>query len=244
MQLRFFDCYLKGDENGMRAVPPVRLEVRCDRTTVHEVRAENAWPLPSTRWTPLYLAGDGTLRASPSAQSSVAFDARSGFASFVRTFSRDTELTGPTVLHVRVSLEGCDDATLFAFVRKIDRKGANVPFEGSYGFGYDPVAKGRLRLSLRKTDPERSQPLRPFYPFDESQPLRPGEIVDATIEMLASATYFSAGESLQLDVRGRWLFSRPNIPIRGPAFYEHAPAGRIVLHYGADTNACLVVPVV
>ena len=27
-QQRFFDCFLKGEENGMRDVPPVRLEVR------------------------------------------------------------------------------------------------------------------------------------------------------------------------------------------------------------------------
>jgi len=37
----------------MLEVPPVRLEVRKDRDTIHAVRNEEAWPLPQTRWTDL-----------------------------------------------------------------------------------------------------------------------------------------------------------------------------------------------
>ncbi len=59
-QARFFDCLLKGEDNGMRQVPSVRLEI-------HAVRGERAWPIPGTRWTKLHLHGDGALREAPAA---------------------------------------------------------------------------------------------------------------------------------------------------------------------------------
>lgn len=243
LQRRFFDCFVKGEENGMRDVAPVRLEVRQDRETVHAVRGEAEWPLANAQWTPLVLSADGTLRANGDAVAgTVAFDARSGTASFVWTAPRDVEIVGPMALHVTVSLEGCDDATLFAFVRKIDAGGANVPFEGSYGFGYDVVAQGRLKLSLRALDPERSRAWRPVCPFDREQKLAPGELVRASIEILPSATFFAAGESLQLDLRGRWLYRHKFPPVLGAQFYEAGPPGRIVLHCGGETNAHLLVP--
>jgi predicted acyl esterase len=49
-QSRFFDYFLKSEQNGMLEVPPVRLEVREDRDTIREVRFEGEWPLPQTRW--------------------------------------------------------------------------------------------------------------------------------------------------------------------------------------------------
>ncbi|HTX60627.1 MAG TPA: CocE/NonD family hydrolase [Verrucomicrobiae bacterium] len=242
-QRRFFDCFLKGEENGMRAVPPVRLEVRSDRESVSSVRGETQWPLEGTRWTPLYLAGNGDLAASPAPlEETQAIDARSGTASFVWKPSRDVEICGPMMLQLGVSLEGCDDATLFAFVRKIDRNGVNVPFEGSYGFGYDVVAKGSLKLSLRALDEAKSSPWQPVYPFAAMQRLAPGEIVTVRVEILSSATLFRAGEALQLDVRGRWLYAHRNPPIRGAQFYETGPAGRIVLHLGGAGDAHLLVP--
>jgi predicted acyl esterase len=242
LQKRFFDCFLKGEENGMRELPAVRLEVRRDRTTVHAVRGEERWPLARTQWTALALGAGGTLGAERTRPGSVSIDARSGTASFVWTAPHDVEIAGPMTLYLTVSLEGCDDATLFAFVRKIDASGANVPFEGSYGFAYDVVAQGRLKLSLRALDAQRSEPWQPWYPFDRAQPVGPGQAVPAAIEILPSATFFAAGESLQLDVRGRWLYPLKFPPVLGSQFYESGARGRIVLSWGGETNSHLLVP--
>jgi uncharacterized protein len=95
-QSRFFDHFLKGTENGMPEVPRVRLEVREDRDTIHEVRPEEEWPLSRTRWTDLYLLADGSLSDAPATVSeTVAFDMRSGRAGFTWTVPEDTEVTGP-----------------------------------------------------------------------------------------------------------------------------------------------------
>src|SRR4029077_4058693 len=53
LQKRFFDHYLKGADNGWERQPRVLLQVRhVDRFVP---RAEDAWPIPRTRWTRLYL---------------------------------------------------------------------------------------------------------------------------------------------------------------------------------------------
>ena len=53
-QLRFFEHWLKGVDNGVMDEPPVRLWVRKGNGE-GEWRYEDAWPLPRTRWTKLHL---------------------------------------------------------------------------------------------------------------------------------------------------------------------------------------------
>jgi putative CocE/NonD family hydrolase len=66
LQLRWFDHYLKGLDNGVDREPPLDLFIMGD----NEWRQENEWPLARTRFTKFYLhsggaanttAGDGTL---------------------------------------------------------------------------------------------------------------------------------------------------------------------------------------
>ncbi|MES2089313.1 MAG: CocE/NonD family hydrolase, partial [Pseudomonadota bacterium] len=52
---RFFDCYVRGLDNGFQHQPRVRLEVRRTRDTVHQVRGAADWPLPETQWSLLHL---------------------------------------------------------------------------------------------------------------------------------------------------------------------------------------------
>ena len=53
-QLRFFDHWLKGIDNGVMAEPPVKLAIRKGRDEV-EWRFEHEWPLARTRWTKFYF---------------------------------------------------------------------------------------------------------------------------------------------------------------------------------------------
>jgi uncharacterized protein len=238
-QTRFFDCFVKGEENGMRDVPPVRLEVRTDRDTVHTIRSEAEWPLARTTWTKLFLSTNAELTNEPAPQTTrVTFGSRGDGTSFIWKVDRELELTGPMMLHLNVELEGSNDGTLFAGIRKI-ANGANVPFEGSYGFGYDLVTTGYLKVSLREQDAAHSQRWRPVYPFTHRQPLSPGEIVPLEIELQASSTHFNPGDELQLDIRGRWFFPIKNPIINGPQFYESLPPAKITIHC---TPSFLLIP--
>ena len=65
MQKRFFDCFLKGQENGMRETPRVRIEVR-DHFYDGRERYFDDFPVPETDYRPLYLrCANNSLNASP-----------------------------------------------------------------------------------------------------------------------------------------------------------------------------------
>jgi hypothetical protein len=53
-QLRFFDYWLKGIDNGVMKEPPVKLAIRKGRDEV-EWRYENEWPLKRTQWTKFHF---------------------------------------------------------------------------------------------------------------------------------------------------------------------------------------------
>ncbi|MCC7346203.1 MAG: CocE/NonD family hydrolase, partial [Variibacter sp.] len=53
-QIRFFDYWLKGIDNGIMAEPPVKLAIRKGKDEI-EWRQENEWPLARTQWTKFYF---------------------------------------------------------------------------------------------------------------------------------------------------------------------------------------------
>jgi len=86
-QIRFFDYWLKGIDNGVMDEPPVKLLIRRGGEGNHEWRHENEWPLARTEWTRFYLnarknrAGggeqpEGTLSTiAPKSRSSITYEA-------------------------------------------------------------------------------------------------------------------------------------------------------------------------
>jgi uncharacterized protein len=62
-QMRFFDYWLKGVDNGVMDEPPVKLVIRYggDKT---EWRYENEWPLKRTQWTKFYFDFSPTASAA------------------------------------------------------------------------------------------------------------------------------------------------------------------------------------
>lgn len=53
-QIRFFDYWLKGIDNGVMNEPPVKLAIRHGKDKI-EWRHENEWPLARTQWTKYYF---------------------------------------------------------------------------------------------------------------------------------------------------------------------------------------------
>jgi hypothetical protein len=243
-QARFFACFLKDEDNGMRDVPPIRLEVRDTGDAVAEIRGEREWPLARTQWTSLYLHADGTLGEKPAAAAAeISYDCARGTATFRWKVERDLELTGPMMLRLHVEARGVDDLLLFAGVRK-SRAGRELTFEGSFGFGRDLVTRGWLRASHRTLDPHRSTPYRPVHAHDRVDKLSSGEIVPVDLALLPSATTFRANDIVQLDIQGRYFFRRNPLVGQFPTGYEASTAGTAVLHIGGRYDAHLSVPIV
>ncbi|WP_255605960.1 CocE/NonD family hydrolase [Mycolicibacterium xanthum] len=239
-QTTFFDKHLL--QRDVPALPRVRLEVRERGDTVSAVRQEDEWPPARTQWTTLHLADNGSLSTEvPTTQGAMRFRLRRQALAFAYTFDRDTEITGAMRLQLRISLHGAEDAHLFVGVEKW-RAGAYLPFEGSYGYGRDRIADGRLRLALRPIgDPDAGAAADP--PFDTLHPLRAGEAVDTYITLSNSSTMFRAGDELRLLVAGRYL--EPVNPLFGhfPARYVPSRHGRADVHWGPGSST-LSLPVI
>lgn len=222
LQRRFFDHFLKGVDNGMDEVPPVRLEVRESGSQVWQTRWEREWPLQRTQWSELHLTPDGSLLDKPYPKDdSVQVQFPQGRLSFCHRFESDTEITGPIKLKLRVAVPQGRELCLFVGIRKL-RGTRHVVFEGSYGFAHDLVTRGWLRLS----------------------PGASGEWVEVAMELLPSATLFRAGEVVRLDLQGRYFFKRHPLLGQFPAGYETSPEGTLVIGWGEGTSNSLLLPVI
>lgn len=241
VQLAFFDRHLK--QAAAPPLPPMRLEIQDRHNHVVEVREEQEWPLARTQWRLLHLASAGKLSTSEPSAGSATFDLKHNAATFEYRFEADTELSGPMTLRLQVSTEEADDPRLFVGVEKWSH-GKQVPFEGSYGYGRDSVAQGRLRLALRELDAALSVSHQPEHTFGKLEPVRDNEKMEVLIPLSSSATLFRAGESIRLLVSGR--YQRHRNPLFGhfPTHYVPSRGGRATIHWGPDLPSTLEIPVI
>ena len=239
-QKAFLDHFLKNEDNGFAERDAVRLEIR-ESLENYSVRYEQEWPIARVQYTRLHLEADtGRARPTPPPASGVAsYDPLSGRTTFTHMFTEDTELTGNMKLKLWVSTDEGEDMDLFAAVQKLDAQGNEVHFYGKTGYKSGPVALGWLRVSERALDQTRSMPWQPVLSHDKPQPLKPGEIASAEIEILPSSTLFRAGESLRIVVQGRDLFEHPSL---GHTYTLNR--GTHSIYTGGQYDSHLLIPIV
>jgi predicted acyl esterase len=201
LQLRFFDHFLHGKNNGWDKAPRVRLQVRHIDRFVE--RAESEWPLRRTRWTKFHLQPDGLLAPKGSAKTNkVTFDAMGDGVTFLTApLERETEITGPSALKLFVS-SSTRDADIFAILRVFSPDLKEVVFQGAID-PHTPIAQGWLRASHRKLDRKLSKPWRPYHSHDEKQPLKRDEVVELDIEIWPTCIVVPKGYRVALTIRGK-----------------------------------------
>ena len=90
LQKRFFDHFLKGEDNGWDKQPRVQLQVRHPSTASSSAH-ENEWPIARTQWTKLYLdPASQALRREPveAAASRSTYDALGDGVTFLTAAAR------------------------------------------------------------------------------------------------------------------------------------------------------------
>jgi uncharacterized protein len=261
LQKRFFDHFLKGEDNGWTRQPRVQLQVRhVDRFVL---RHEGEWPIARTQWTRFYLDPDGhRLSTEPvKASKAVTYAAQGDGATFVSApLAQETEITGPLAATLFVS-SSTADADLFLVFRVFTADMREVVFQGAID-PHTPVAQGWLRASQRKLDAKISTAYRPYHTHDEIQPLTPGEPVPLEVELWPTSIVVPAGHRIALTVRGRdyeWgkatgaRLSNFKNELRGCGPFLHddprdRPAavfgGKNTLHTGPEQPCYILVPVV
>jgi uncharacterized protein len=206
LQLRFFDHFLHGKNNGWDKQPPVQLQVRHVGRFVK--RGEKEWPLKRTKWTRFYLdSADCSLAAQPAKvrskqRSTIEFDAAGDGVTFLTPpLAEETEITGPSALKLYVS-SSTVDADLFAVLRVFTPDLKEVVFQGAID-PQTPVGQGWLRASHRQLDIKLSKPYRPYHTHTRTQPLKPGQVVALDIEIWPTSIVTPRGYRIGLTVRGK-----------------------------------------
>jgi predicted acyl esterase len=260
LQRRFFDYFLKGGANGWEDQPRVLLQVR--HPGRFEERAEDAWPIPRTRWTRWYLdAAGGALAETPAGGAATAvYDAAGPGVTFSTAPLREpTEITGPAAVKLFVS-SSTTDTDLFVVLRAFDPGGREIDFQGALD-PHTPIGNGWLRASHRRLDHELSTPWRPYHAHDRAEPLAPGRVYELDVEIWPTSVVVPSGGRLTMTVLGR-DFERPGpaqeirsfvTPFRGSGPFVHTdpddrPAavfgGRTTLHTGGAHAAFLLLPII
>ena len=260
LQKRFFGHFLKGEDTGWGAQPPVTLNVRHVDGTF-ETRGESEWPLARTAWTRMYLdTASGRLEAQAPSDGSLSFPALGEGATFTTPpLDEPLEITGPAAAKLFVA-SSTEDADLFLSLRVLDPEGKDVTFVSAM----DPrgvVSFGCLRASHRRLDLDRSLPHRPFHPHDAREPLTPGLVVELDVEIWPTSVVVPVGYRLALTVQGR-DFELPGegpwpefngVQMRGHGIFVHRderdrPAeifgGTTTLVSGGSQASYLLLPVI
>ncbi len=261
LQKRFFDYFLKGEQNGWDKQPRVTLKVRHPGEKFVE-RHENEWPLARTQWTRYYLdpRSKSLSVKPPEADAPVSYDAMGDGVTFsTPPLEQPTEITGPSALKLFLS-SSTADADIFAVLRVFDPQGKELVFQGALD-PHTPIAQGWLRASHRKLDPKLTLPYRPYHTHDEKQPLKPGEVYELDVEIWPTCIVVPAGWRIALTIRGKdyeyggeaATLSNMKNPMRGCGPFVHDDptdrpvevfGGKVTLHCGAGREAFLLLPVI
>lgn len=239
---KFFDHYLKGVNNGWEKTPRVRLTVLDPGHKNIPNRPEESFPLHRQKLQTFYLdtSNMGLSQATPHEENSFIYNPQEG-ASFQLTFTEDVEIIGYMNLCLYVAAESADDMDLFAYVRKRDKDGKlmSIPIINRQNC---TGASGRLRVSMRKLNKEKSTVNRPYYTFDEVQKLHSGEIVPVEIGFWPFGMKWHAGEKLDVFITGNELWTHPEFP-NLPAI-DNLNKGRHIIYTGSQFSSRLIAPII
>jgi putative CocE/NonD family hydrolase len=246
---RWFDHWLRGNDNKIAQEPPVKLFVMGDNIW----RDEQEWPLARARYTPFYLRSNGALADeppgdeppdhytydpsdptptlggsllmnalfAPGAKDQRPIEARPDVLSYTSApLPADTEVTGPLV----VALWAASDAPDTDFVARL----VDVHADGLA----QNIADGIIRARYRDGG--------------AAELLEQGRVYQFTIDLWATATVFKAGHRIRVDIASASFPRWDRNPNTGAAFgadSELRPARQTIFHDTAHSSH-IMLPIV
>ena len=269
-QLRFFDYWLKGIQNGIMDEPPIKLEIRTGGSKKpYAFRFENEWPLARTQWTKMYFSiekerspdeahTEGRLVAEQVATArQISYSGSNpnkagiGSGSSAPGIGRSgiSFVTDPMAHDTEVTgplmanlwvSSTAEDMDVMVTLRNIDPDGKEVFELGQQG---QPVVltKGWLRASHRKLDPQKSLPYRPYHAHNERLWLEPDVPVECQIEIISTCIVLKKGHQLRVDIHAQDSAGSGNFT------HFHADYNEEAVHTfyaGGAMNSYILLPII
>jgi predicted acyl esterase len=235
-QLRFFDYWLKGVQNGVMQEDPVTYYTY-NGPQGRQWQTARTWP-PQSRQTSYFLAAKalGTDKPAKSGTqsapmvssvriSSISVTTGEGSVSYeTQPLRSDTEVTGDPVVSLWISTAAAD-ADVVAKIEDVAPDGKATSYQ----------MLGGLRASVRKlgTAPYDNRGL-PWHPARQAdvQPLKAGETVELKFALLPMSYVFKAGHRIRLTL----FFTDPS--------GGGAAAQAVTVHEGGRNASQITLPVV
>lgn len=237
----FFDRYLKDIHNCWESTPRVRIEVQDAHDFLYaKNRPETSFPLKRTVYKKLYLdAGNNALSTEPiENESKFSYDGNTGVANFDYKFEEDTEITGYMKLHMWVTAEEYNDADIFVNIQKLDTKGEWLPVD-VLGEPH-PGAWGKMRISHRALDEEKSTAFQPIQSHLKEEKIEPGQIVPVDVEIVPTSRFWHKGQSIRIQVAGHYIREGWFEPL----FWDTDNHGDTSIYSGGKYDSYLQIPVI
>ena len=240
----FFDHYLKHEENGWEQTPRVRYAVLNPQGEDKVNICDTVFPPQTVQYKKLYLAEQGVLskEAGKAAEISYAGNDQKAAATYTYTFDRAVDLIGYPNVCLYAEGRDCSDMDLFVEIGKCDANGEwiawNCKPENRY-MGPFASYEGRIRVSLRELDPEKSEAHIPVQRFEKPEPLKAGEIVKIELAIRPIGMHFEKGEQLKLRIGNE----NTGILQQGRSIGTANTEGTHVIHMGGEHASWLELPV-
>jgi predicted acyl esterase len=235
-ELRFFDYWLKGVENGVMYEPPITYY------TYHaqqgpEWRSASAWPLPNERRTKYFFGAQSLGTEAPaeegaSDKTTVNYSstpenrASTGLTYATAPLEQDIEVTGHPVVNLWVSSSAGDGDFI-----------ANLEDVGPDGTVTSYNIEGRLRASLRKLDSSPYDNLGlPWHRYQEADvtPLVGGEPTELAFDLYPISFVFKAGHRIRLVL----TFADSRATPTG------SPAPELTIHRDPAHSSSITLPII
>jgi len=256
-ELRWFDYWLKGIENGIMDEPPIYYYLINAASEDEAWRFAYQWPLPNDRSVDYYFGApgpsdvyhsgvnNGTLSTSAptvaDAHDRYAVDYtvtaanrdQKGMTYTTDALTSDTNVSGNPVVHLWISSTATDNDFL-AFIYDVDENGNATRIPGT--------EDGQIRASLRAlNDPPFNNSGLPYHRCfaEDYQPLTPGEPVELVFDMAPLAYNFGAGHRIRL-VISCVAIPRRNAPAITPVL---DPAPVVSFYRDATRSSYITLPV-
>lgn len=254
---RFFDYYLKDEENGWKQTPRVRYSLL-------DMEGSDLLNQPATQFPPIDVKYvkyflDGKTRTlninTPTQGISVIYDTETpGMASFIARFNKRTVMVGYPKAHLWVEADGSDDMDLFILVQKLDKYGNQlsqfiVPNQGAMMQDLTESggsvlrykgSNGRLRVSARHLDKKLSTDIIPVHTFDRVEKLKKGEVAEIEIDLFPIGLVFYPGEQLRLVISSK---NDLGAIMPGTPAYIPENKGKHIIYTGGNYPSYLHLPV-